>query len=71
MRIFLSLEVNDLSRDRTASLCVLLPMWSRNCKSESMMTPRSLVCSAVVSGMSSMQYCCEKGPFLELVLIEQ
>ena len=71
MRRFFSLEVNGLriSRDRTAALCLMLSMWSRNFKSESMMTPRSLVWSTFMSGMSSMQYCCEKSPFLELVLI--
>ena len=44
---------------------------SRNFKSESIMTSRSLVWSSVVSEMSSMRYCCEQGAFLELVLIEQ
>ena len=73
MRRFLSLDVNDLriSRYRTAVLCVMLSMRSRNFKSESIMTPRSLVWSIVVSEMSSMQYCYEQGPFPELVLIEQ
>ena len=68
MERFLSLEVNNLriNHDRAAALFVMWSLWSRNFKSESMVTSRSLVWSTVMSGMSSMQYCCEKGPFLFL-----